>query len=230
MTTICALSDLHGELPSEMPDADILIIAGDISPLQIDQDINNSWQWLDNVFVPWARKFPYRYRLFIAGNHDFAIQAQLKYFQDYIDPEDIQFLHDKATVIEGHKFYGTPWVPNLKHWAFYGDRTLLKEKFAAIPNDTDVLIAHGPPYRVGMSDGTYEYDPNRGHYLDHVGCPELNVAITRVAPRHVICGHIHEGHGHYYYEFSENQHCDLWNVSILDEFYVPRHRPVVFEI
>ena len=48
---IAAFSDNHGWLPDNMPKADVLVIAGDILPLDIQRDVNKSIQWLKNIFV-----------------------------------------------------------------------------------------------------------------------------------------------------------------------------------
>jgi hypothetical protein len=55
-----------------------------------------------------------------------------------------------------------------------------------IPDDTDVLITHGPPH--GVLDAAMD------GFL--CGCEELLDAVTtRVKPRLHIFGHIHEGYG-----------------------------------
>ncbi len=58
-------------------------------------------------------------------------------------------------MIEGLKFYGSPWQPTFHNWAFNLDRgEEIKKVWDKIPNDTDVLITHGPPF--GILDKTVE--------------------------------------------------------------------------
>ena len=58
-----------------------------------------------------------------------------------------------------------------------------------IPENTDILITHGPPQ--GLHDEVDEvYSGPR-----NVGCPHLRRAIERIRPRLHVFGHIHEGHG-----------------------------------
>lgn len=75
--------------------------------------------------------------------------------------------------------------PEFGGWAFNarrGEECLAK--WNLIPNDTDILITHGPP--VGYGDKMYS-DKN-------VGCVELLTTIqNRVKPKYHIFGHIHEG-------------------------------------
>lgn len=224
MTTICALSDLHGYLPETVPEADILVVAGDISLLSIDRDIDKAMDWFESDFVGWMRSTPHKYRLFIGGNHDFCIEANLKYFQEYIDPEDMKFLHDSGLELEGIKFYGVPWVPNLKNWAFCAEPDVLNDKYEAVPEDTNVVISHGPPF--GCADVCGVKMTRSGHIVpEHVGSKEANRMMARVQPDHYICGHIHEGYGHYWWFERE-----VWNVATMDVGYDPVNAPVIIEL
>ena len=216
MTTICAVSDLHGYLPKKVPEADILVVAGDISPINFDRDITKTLDWFESEFLEWIYSTPHKYRLFIGGNHDFCIEDNLKYFKGFIDPEDLKFLHDCRVEVEGIRFYGLPWVPNLKHWAFNASVQTLQEKFGAIPRDTDVVISHSPPY--GFGDRCIG-EP------DHAGTLEGAKMIDVVKPKHYICGHIHEAYGRYRYRDTE-----VWNVSTMDVVYDPSNAPVIIEL
>ena len=56
------------------------------------------------------------------------------------------YLEDSGVVIDGLKFWGSPWTPEFFDWAFNARRGLqLFDKWQKIPLDTDVLITHGPP-------------------------------------------------------------------------------------
>jgi Icc-related predicted phosphoesterase len=60
----------------------------------------------------------------------------------------------------------------------------LESKWNQIPDDTDVLITHGPPY--GYGDCV--------HHDYNVGCRDLLDTVKfRVKPQYHIFGHIHEG-------------------------------------
>ena len=66
----------------------------------------------------------------------------------------------------------------------------LEHIYAAIPGGTDILVSHQPPYPNG--DRTLNLDSGR---VEHVGSCELLLAIEKVRPRIVICGHVHGGFG-----------------------------------
>ena len=58
-----------------------------------------------------------------------------------------------------------------------------------IPENTDILVTHGPPQ--GFHDEVDEAYSGP----QNVGCPHLRRAIERIRPRLHVFGHIHEGHG-----------------------------------
>lgn len=208
MTIIRAIADLHGNLPA-IDDCDVLIIAGDICPNKTMEPVRRSetqLEWLAKDFGKWLDDLNERdiQVVAIAGNHDFV-------FQDMIaDVKSLNlrwtYLCDEETIIDGLRFYGTPWVPRLKNWAFHATPRVLQMRADAIPDGIDVLISHGPPEKVR----------DRTAHGDFAGDFTLNGAIERVKPRLFVCGHIHEAHG-------ESTMNDGWtlvrNVSYLDEFY-----------
>lgn len=206
MTHIVATSDLHGNLP-DTPECDILIIAGDVSPLSFDRDLDQCMNWLDREFRRWLEAQPAKHIVGIAGNHDFVIERRAKAVEDLELPW--RYLQDTETTLEGLKVYGLPWVPNLQGWAFYGSPENLKAAYDIVPDDADIVISHGPPRGVAFMDG--------GH--PEWCSDEVNVMLKRVLPRVLICGHIHEGWGK-----GEFAGVLCYDVSYVDEFYVPQDR------
>jgi len=61
----------------------------------------------------------------------------------------------------------------------------IKQIWARIPDDTDVLITHSPP--ANILDLT-----SRGK---HAGCAQLLKRINQIKPQLHVFGHIHEAHG-----------------------------------
>ncbi|MBT8491524.1 MAG: hypothetical protein KJO07_00575, partial [Deltaproteobacteria bacterium] len=85
----------------------------------------------------------------------------------------------------GLRFWGSPWQPAFNDWAFNLERgTALADKWALIPDATDVLITHGPP--AGFGDRAWDV---------RSGCEDLLQAIRRVRPTLHLCGHIHQDGG-----------------------------------
>jgi Icc-related predicted phosphoesterase len=122
-------------------------------------------------------------------------------------------------VIDKLKIHATPWCPNLPFWAFFASDRALEYRADSIPEDTDILVTHSPPYGVADRCG-----PKYGAVGLHIGDRSLNAAIERVKPKAVICGHIHEAFGLYPVKGSI-----LYNVAFVNEEYVPMERLVDIE-
>ena len=119
--------------------------------------------------------------------------------------------------IGGFKFWGTPWVTQFYDWAFMDDDTPegLGRYFDRIPDDTDVLLCHGPAF------GILDYVP-RG---EHTGSLELLKTLDRVQPKVFIHGHIHDEYG-----VSSRGETAIYNVATCDDNYKPVHAPVVIDL
>ena len=65
------LSDLHGYLPHDLPDHELLLICGDISPLAIQRNLQNMRYWMANYFIPWVESLSCERCYLVWGNHDF---------------------------------------------------------------------------------------------------------------------------------------------------------------
>lgn len=201
MPSVTAVADLHGNLPDELPLADVLVIAGDVCPIS-EHGIGFQARWLRDEFYPWLEGLPHDEVAWIAGNHDFVCQTS-----DWQPAGRGHYLLDDGTELAGLRLYGTPWVPDLQGWAFYADAEALAERMAAIPADTDVVVSHGPPR--GFGDRVVS-----GRI---VGSEALLERLREIEPRLCVFGHIHEGHGRW--ELGETT---LANVAHVDELYAVR--------
>lgn len=210
---IVAMSDMHGYLPDAVPECDLLLLVGDLTPAT-NHDPFFQAQWLGGEFRQWLRRQPAEAIIGIAGNHDFVFEQA----PDFV-PRDLPwiYLQDSGTQWRGIKIWGTPWQPWFFDWAFNGDPARLKRQWSLIPDDTELLVVHGPPH--GYGDGVPERSGVR-----HTGCPHLLERICEVKPRLVVFGHIHEGRGQW-----EIGPTTLANVTLLDAAYRPVHEPWVFE-
>ena len=88
-----------------------------------------------------------------------------------------------------------------------------------IPDDTDVLVTHGPPFAILDEVG------RPGGASEHVGCPSLARRIAEVRPALHLFGHIHEGHGEL-----ERDGTRYLNVSTMNSDYRIANAPVVVEL
>lgn len=177
MTTLVLLSDTHGfgdEL--DVPPGDVLVHAGDMTGAGSLEEIAEVNRWLGTL--------PHRHKVVIAGNHDFSFERTPGEARALIT--NAIYLQDEAVVLDGIRFYGSPWQPWFFDWAFNLVRgPELADKWAKIPEDTDVLITHGPP--AGILDTTYGGE--------HAGCADLLERVRTIRPRLHVFGHIHEAAG-----------------------------------
>lgn len=209
MRIVC-ISDTHGQLhklPARIPDGDVLIVAGDICLGGTDVELQLFDEYLENL--------PHRHKLLVAGNHDWPLQEADSH-QFFKLLESVIYLEDSGIEIDGLKFWGSPWQPEFCNWAFNLPRgRQLAEVWAQIPDDTDVLITHSPPY--GILD--------RIDTGEHVGCEDLETALERVKPKLHIFGHIHEDYG-----MLTINGTTFVNASICDGRYQPINVPIVIDL
>lgn len=203
---IVAISDTHNlHWKMKIPEADILVHAGDISMEGKLADVRDFNEFLGQL--------PHRHKIVICGNHDFCFERDSR-ARELIT--NAVYLQDEAIEVEGVKFYGSPWQPWFFDWAFNLPRgKALADKWAMIPPDTDVLITHGPP--LGVGDLTMQGD--------RAGCADLLARVQEIKPRFHVFGHIHEGYG-----VTKDEHTTYVNACSCTIEYRATNAPIVFEV
>jgi hypothetical protein len=213
-------SDLHGFLPAVEP-CDVLLLAGDLVPLEIQEDMELSWRWFSDVFARWLEKVPAGEVVAIGGNHDFLLDRLHRRLGAGVHAALFDagwiYLQDAGTTLGcGLKVWGTPWSPGMADWAFMGHDHELAEFFDRIPTGLDVLLTHTPPYGKG-DRAPREINPLAGwlNAHEHIGSRTLQSAIHRAKPRLVVYGHVHADGG-WRLDTPDTRYA---NVSVLDEDY-----------
>ncbi|MDB2687266.1 metallophosphatase domain-containing protein [Mariniblastus sp.] len=176
---IVITSDTHGkhDALAELS-GDVLIHCGDFcdgfhpNPVDI--------QRIDD----WFGRQSFRHVLCVGGNHDFVAQDRTQV--ESVLFQNATYLQDSSVTIDGIRFYGAPWVPTLQRWAYYLSDDELREKWELIPDDTDVLITHTPPW--------YILDSPRDASV-HCGCSHLAARIATLNLRLHCFGHNHSSYG-----------------------------------
>jgi Icc-related predicted phosphoesterase len=169
----------HGLL--DIPDnIDIVIFSGDCSnprdPYLNKPEVEN--------FLAWYESLPIKYKIFVAGNHDTSIEKGFINKLDFAS-KGIIYLENNYTEIEGLKIWGSPITPTFGDWAFMKARHKTHELWQQIPNNTDIIIIHGPPANV--LDLSY----NRLNQLEFCGDKALKKRLIDINPKLVCFGHIH---------------------------------------
>uniref|UniRef100_A0A6U6EID9 Calcineurin-like phosphoesterase domain-containing protein n=1 Tax=Odontella aurita TaxID=265563 RepID=A0A6U6EID9_9STRA len=202
-TRIACISDTHGYHKNiAVPNCDILIHGGDFTNFGEPEMVEDTSRYFAEL-QRGERGARVGSVVCIAGNHELTFQPEHyeKVWRQFHHPEsgpyDCQrarealnnctYLEDESyTAKNGIKVYGSPWQPEFHRWAFNLPRTEIGDKWRAIPDDTDVLVTHGPP--LGRGDRTGDGQ--------RVGCLELMRQIQgHVRPRLHVFGHVHESYG-----------------------------------
>lgn len=222
---IIAISDTHGEMfVNNIPECDILLHCGDISPVK-DHSLIYQREWLFNSFIPKLSLIPAKNIVFIAGNHDYFLYHSSVNRKNHIIkeklPKNVHYLCDESVDINGITIHGTPWsvLPTWARkgfpvWNFAERDNVLANTYVNIPLDLDILITHGPAY--GFSDTIMEYNK-----LENLGSKSLTAALLKAKPKYVFSGHIHSANHNiqHLYHDAQDQATKLACVSLLDEGY-----------
>lgn len=198
------LSDTHTmHREVKVPEGDVLIHAGDLTYTGRISQFEDALAWLAAL--------PHKHKVVIAGNHDFGA---LEFFKGDRQKDGhlrrdlgIHFLHDTGCSIDGVKFWGSPYTPRFGLWAYMAERgDEIKEHWDLIPDDTNVLVTHGP--LCGFLDTAHPDGPN-------LGCEDLHEAVFDcVHPKVHVFGHIHGGYGKF-----DAGDTKLYNASVVNEAY-----------
>jgi Icc-related predicted phosphoesterase len=223
MPRIISISDTHEQHDDVIvPDGDILIHSGD-------------WTYagkLDAIekFLIWFVAQPQKYKIFCAGNHELGLDSGLRR-KEKLDlilsytNKNTHYLENSGVNIEGINFYGSPASPFFHDWAFNYNRG---EEIAAIwkliPDSTNFLITHGPPYAI-----LDEAPINRRRMVEgkiSVGCKDLLNRIYELKELKVHqFGHIHNERN-----VVNKNGITFINASICDNDCNPTNKPIVIDL
>jgi len=219
---ICCISDTHGmHRAVKIPSCDLLIHAGDITNIgELEQleDFNN---WIAELGIS---------TIAIPGNHDRSIPV---YHEAREILTNCNLLIDSEVIFNNLKIYGSPWTPAFGYnWAYNRERgTDISKAWEAIPDDTDILITHGPPF------GILDYVPRTNNYQ---GCKDLLKRVAEIRPKLHIFGHLHNNHGGKRLDIKERPNgvfkpqaginTRFINATTCNEAYEPINSPIIVEL
>lgn len=210
MRLVC-ISDTHmNHRGLHLPEGDVLIHAGDATS-------SGSLSEVDR-FLGWYASQSHQYKILVAGNHDWLFQTDPKAASLLLEKhKGITYLQDSGVEIDGVRFWGAPWQPWFLDWAFNLPRkgAALREAWNKIPNNTEVLITHGPPHGVQDQVG-------RG---EHLGCEEQTIRLATLNLKLHIFGHIHDGYG-----VIRTKPTIFVNASICTEEYRALNKPILVDL
>ena len=209
---VVLLSDTHNHdfTRLNLPDGDLLIHAGD---------------WTNRGTIGELVRFndycgkaveKYKYGIWVTpGNHDFLAQTATTLCENLLT--NCNLMINERVTFDGINFWFSPYTPFFCNWAFMEEIDELATIWDKIPDDTNVLITHGPPKNI--------LDVTVDDFMN-VGCLELRKKIKRLPNLQLHAfGHIHSNYG----KLIESG-VTFANVSSCDETYTLRNRPWVIDI
>lgn len=226
---LAIISDLHGNLPDyyeAFEDVELLLICGDLIPLDIQGNILESKKWFLNKFKPWVYSLSVKKCYFIAGNHDFLAERNPDWMKEhfpitikvsYLCNETATYFYKDKT----YKIFGTPYCHLFGNWPFMRDYPTLEKYYSLIPNNCDIVISHDAPALAGL--GTIHQGDRQG---TEAGNYLLSDYILQKKPKYFFGGHIHSGE----HSLQEYEGIKLANTSIVDENYNLTYNPLIIDI
>jgi Icc-related predicted phosphoesterase len=205
--TICLFSDtheLHREV--EMPRASLYLCSGDFTMFSRDvSSVRDFNSWLADLGAP---------VVLIPGNHESFIEAHPS--ERSLLSNATVLINESVEIAGGLKIWGSPVTP-LSNTAFgMPSPDERRRLYNTIPDDTDILITHGPPFEI------LDRAPGSRY---HAGCPELLEAVQRVQPMLHVFGYVHGAYG------TEELDGTLYlNAALLSQYGDVERKPVVVRI
>ena len=218
---------MHGQLDFKIEPCDLVLICGDIVPLDIQSNMPLSEEWFYTTFIPWCNNLPCKKVLFIAGNHDWILQRHPHRIREMLKEEPkITYLDCEIFEYNGKVIYGTPMCKPFGRWAFMPSYDEQDKKYARhlkIIGNIDIIMSHDAPY--GVSDVLLQKDC---WWADgsHIGNHSLKTFIENAKPTICLHGHLHSTN----HDKEMLGDTEVYNVSLLNEDYIMAYKPQNFEI
>ena len=212
--SILAMSDTHNHSIKDIVGdvkADIFLHCGDWTMTGNFKEISNMRDYIKEVRGQCGQF------IWCLGNHDMEFEEYRNLAKEIADETNTLYLNDAGAEVNGIKFWGSNYVPQIGSWAFMYSRPT--SRWDMIPDDTEFLFTHGVPK--GILDGVPAW---RGG-LEHVGCQDLTNRILQLKKLKTYCGgHIHEGREVNNGVWKEDR-ITFYNCSIMNGMYYPLNKP-----
>jgi Icc-related predicted phosphoesterase len=216
------ISDTHNHIDFKIPKGDILVHSGDLTMMGRVPEVVKSAEWLGKL----KDSHGFKAIVLVPGNHDWLAEKEPGLMRAAMEEVGVVYLDHKAAVVEGLRFFGSGYTPRFYDWALNVDRgPKLAALWAQIPDDTQVLITHGPPMGQLDTCPARDDDGYPNGLTEHVGCADLRDRIKDLKDLKVHAfGHIHRPGK------TVVDGVAYFNASTCNERYKPVHEPQVFDI
>jgi Icc-related predicted phosphoesterase len=191
-------------------DTDVVFITGDVTYHGKPEELVRLKELLKKIVAKTSHV------VMTVGNHEKGCEANDIPWIECMKEIGVKLLIHEAIEVEGYKIFGSPWTPYFGGWAYNYHRFTGKERWEAIPGDTEILLTHGPMY------GVLDYI-----HGENVGCEALKDRVDSSLPhlKYHMFGHIHETHG-----IKQYKQVTCINSSIMNGSYRFVNKPHFFEL
>jgi len=213
---IACISDIHNHLISSevMPEADMLIIAGDATSRGSYADFMLFKQNLED----WSPL--YKYIVYVPGKHDAGMEEHYQMLYELLtEVPNVVILVNTDVELLGLTIWGSPNSKADSNWAFTQKAPALERTYDAIPSTTDILVTYAPAF--GVLDIVHNYRS----YNQNTGCRFVRKTVERIKPLLHVFGSAHDSYG---YEVVNGTQCV--NASYVNEEFLPRNEVQVIEL
>lgn len=214
---IVSISDTHEKHRQLIiPECDILIHSGDCT--------NRGSLLKLYDFCTWIAQQPARHKVLVYGNHELGFSSGSKRQEAVDTPKQfgINYLENSEIVIDGIKIYGSPITPFYFDWEWNVNRgSEIAKVWSQIPNDTNILITHGPPHGILdlVEEDFCETD-------QHQGCEELRKKVDQLSNLKLhVFGHLHGNN-----QLIELNNKIFINAAMVDDKHRIIREPVVIDL
>lgn len=229
---LVCVSDTHLQHDFPVPEGDVLIHAGDLTFRGDRPEISRAVEWLRGVKVGGG----FKEAVIVPGNHDWMAERDPNEMRVRMEEAGMTYLDHLPAEVLGLRFFGSGYTPAFFDWALNVKRGPdLARLWAQIPDDTQVLVTHGPPMGrldvVRRPDGDpdstyYGTTPKVRHIETHVGCADLRDRIRQLRDLKLhVFGHIHKPGRE-----TGADGVTYVNASICDQSYKAVHAPIVVDL
>ena len=178
---VAAISDTHGRENWTIPPCDVFVHAGDITGCgSLQETAAFAAKLRERMQSPDGPE----YAVIVPGNHDACFELLPEPTLTLFGPR-VHVLLNESIVLNGIRFFGSPWTPPFMRWPFMADEQRLTALYEVMPGEVDVLVTHGPPLGI--------LDP--GWRTAHAGSTALAEAVRVRRIQHHVFGHLHAGGG-----------------------------------
>ena len=242
ITHISDTHNKHKQLNDKLPGGDILIHSGDISSLGRQREVEGFVKWFNGVdgytykiFVAGNHDMSFDSEKLMQDKINYFDPSKTVWESEGIENEpaegkpewlndllatglnpNVFYLENSYVELDQIKIWGSPYSAKFGYgWGFNVNRGYdSAQLWNQIPDDTDIVITHGPIYGYGdMTSNTYQ----------NVGCEDLYRRLKQLGTPLHFAGHIHESYG-----IMDSPDTMFANASILNERYELVNKPLEF--